>query len=266
MIYIEPYGGLANRMRVIASSKDIFPRKKMKLIWNENSELNCPFNELFEPILNIDLIHRPWWSKKMIHIPRSNFKNHLFVLLKQALRYVRISDDEIVKIKAKNKILTDTGLLHINTCLELSKGREVYKIFKPKVGLLKRVDEAFNGMLDSCIGIHIRRTDNAKSIKESPLELFDNAIQNELEINSNSKFYLATDDKAVENYFCSKYGDLILCLDKELTRNTKNGIQDALVEMICLSRTKKILGSYYSSFSEVASYLGGIPLVVIKNS
>ncbi|HNU76972.1 MAG TPA: hypothetical protein PLT53_09990 [Prolixibacteraceae bacterium] len=49
MIIIEPFGGLANRMRVIASAMDFSnkTKQKIKLIWVANYDLNCEFLDLF---------------------------------------------------------------------------------------------------------------------------------------------------------------------------------------------------------------------------
>jgi hypothetical protein len=43
-------------------------------------------------------------------------------------------------------------------------------------------------------------------------------------------------------------------------RNLQKGIQDAVVDMYCLAGCQKIIGSYFSSFSEVAAQINGIEL------
>jgi hypothetical protein len=50
---------------------------------------------------------------------------------------------------------------------------------------------------------------------------------------------------------------------KELNRNSQQGITDAVVDMFCLSKTKYIYGSYWSSFSDIASVIGDDK--IIKN-
>lgn len=44
--------------------------------------------------------------------------------------------------------------------------------------------------------------------------------------------------------------------DVEFVRNSKEGIECALLDLMALSRCEKIYGSYYSSFSEVAAKWG----------
>jgi hypothetical protein len=50
MIILEPLGGLANRMRVIASGLAVVRESnhKLEVIWNLNKELNCNFDLLFK--------------------------------------------------------------------------------------------------------------------------------------------------------------------------------------------------------------------------
>ena len=45
-----------------------------------------------------------------------------------------------------------------------------------------------------------------------------------------------------------------------LDRDSRAGIEDALIDMLALSRCSKILGSYQRTFSLIPSIMGGIPL------
>jgi hypothetical protein len=46
-------------------------------------------------------------------------------------------------------------------------------------------------------------------------------------------------------------------------RSEPAGVQDALIDLYCLAKTQKILGSFHSSFSEEAALPGGINPEVI---
>ena len=52
MLHIEPYGGLANRMRSVAAGMILAQKAQAELCvhWCKNNELGATFNELFEPI------------------------------------------------------------------------------------------------------------------------------------------------------------------------------------------------------------------------
>lgn len=75
---------------------------------------------------------------------------------------------------------------------------------------------------------------------------------------------MATDDLETENELIEKFTYKIITYKKELSRNTKKGIIDALIDLYCLSKTKYIFGSYWSSFSDIASRIGKIEVVTIK--
>lgn len=117
---------------------------------------------------------------------------------------------------------------------------------------------------DQTIGIHIRQTDNFISIDNSPVELFVDKIKEEIKRNINVTFFLATDNPILEDKLIKLFGSKIMVYKKELNRNSQQGITDAVVDMFCLSKTKYIYGSYWSSFSDIASVIGGIDKIILK--
>ena len=148
------------------------------------------------------------------------------------------------------------------------------------------VDARTAAFSDYTIGLHIRRTDHQQSIDESPLELFFEAIDREIENYENVlstrksspptggdregpgaghlTIYLATDDEATKTALFDRYGDRILTSPAEATRESTNGIREALVEMLALSRTKHIYGSAGSTFSPIAACLGNVPITILQ--
>jgi hypothetical protein len=114
------------------------------------------------------------------------------------------------------------------------------------------------------VGIHIRRTDHQPAIVHSTTQKFIEAIQAEINEDPAVNFFLATDSPEVDAALRRQFPDRILTYVKRtLDRNSPQGIQDAAVDLYCLSRTQKILGSYQSSFSGFASRIGGNPLKII---
>jgi hypothetical protein len=112
------------------------------------------------------------------------------------------------------------------------------------------------------VGVHIRRGDNKKSIRESPSELFWDAMET---YPSTTMFYLATDSVEERNEMIMRFPGRILCgSDTILSRNDPFGCREALLDFYCLSQSSEILGSYYSSFSEMAAAYGGVPLRVLR--
>ena len=59
MIIIQPSGGLCNRIRSINSAATLARKKgvPLKVLWLNAPELNCPFEELFLPTDEFELIN-----------------------------------------------------------------------------------------------------------------------------------------------------------------------------------------------------------------
>jgi len=275
MIIIEPFGGLANRMRVIASAIDLSNKtnQKIKLIWIANSDLNCEFSDLFKPIKDIEITNR---ISKYKFIKATNQEKKYKRILAYFINKI-IGIDYCIKEQDFGKyiwnrkidlleIVSGNKNTYFQTCEELNfeKNLIYFENFKLNDDIQSITNEIVNSFNENIIGIHIRRTDNNKSIEISPTSLFIENIINELKINSNTNFFLATDDLATEKELKEKFADKIITYEKELSRNTKKGIIDAVVDLYCLSKTKYIFGSYWSSFSDIASRIGKIKFVTIK--
>lgn len=84
----------------------------------------------------------------------------------------------------------------------------------------------------------------------------------EIEIakDSNVKFYIATDDDAVKHEMIRRFPQRIITQFEKSERDSLEGMEFAVNDLYCLSKTKKIIGSLYSSYSHIASELGGIPI------
>ena len=113
------------------------------------------------------------------------------------------------------------------------------------------------------VGVHIRRTDNLPAIGKSSTEAFISSMDQELETHPDTVFYLATDDREEEAALREAFGDLILSnKDRDLSRDSISGIQDAMIDLYSLASTQKIIGSYFSSFTDIAADMHGIPKVI----
>ena len=162
-------------------------------------------------------------------------------------------------------------------------------LFRPNDDVRRLIDERCRDFTANTIGIHIRRTDHQQAIDESPLELFFEAIDKELEAPSRpprggankssgklletiapprggreGAIYLATDDEATKAALRRRYGKRVITSDAEATRESTDGIRDALVEMYALSRTRQIYGSAGSTFSPIAACLGDVPITILQ--
>ena len=83
----------------------------------------------------------------------------------------------------------------------------------------------------------------------------------------NTKFFVCSDSASVIEKLKKIFGDRILTYsrhsDLETSRSTRVGAQDDLAELLLLSKNKIIIGSYISTFTEMAWYFGGAKAKVI---
>lgn len=257
MIIIQPSGGLCNRMRVINSGWKLARERQEKLLvlWNCNPELNCPFESLFHPVteFKITSIHSVADPRKLFYQKTS--RNYL-------------TNDEILAHRNSDGCLDPDyvkswrGNTYIFTW-EWFYPSEDYHLFVPTDALQKRIGKMTAQFGASCVGVHIRRTDNKPAIGKSSTDAFLSSMQQELKADPNTVFYLATDDMKEEALLREAFPGRILSNQKRcLQRDSVEGMHDALLDLYCLANTRKIIGSYFSSFTDIAADMHGIPKVI----
>lgn len=273
MIFLEPNYGLANRMRVIASGIELGTQanEEVFIVWPKSFELNCFFSDLYEPIENLKFIdkgynfklsmtsNQPTSSKRML----AHYVNKLIGI------DFCIKEDDGNNLKKHSEfdafnLVSSYDNVYIKTCGRFTDDDSTFSKFKPIPELRDKIENRVRAFSSNTIGLHIRRTDHVNSIQNSPLELFIKMIRLELTKNSDTSFYLSTDDFETEKQLKSLYPEAITTYDKDFSRNSIQGIKDAVVDMFCLANTKKIYGSFDSSFSDVASKINLIPLQIMK--
>lgn len=259
-IVIQPFGGLCNRMRTIASVVELAEKLhcKIKVLWVKDSALNASFESLFEG-----------FPYEVVETRRGSFfQKFFFFLYTKALKYKYVGENWVsTKARRKEERLWLDELkgqnLYLESCSDIYKDKGVYNIFNYQKALGKHIITNKEGF----VGIHIRRSDNEMSIKYSPTSLFIDAIEKEIKQNPVVKIYLATDDLREEASLRDLFGDRIYSYKKQkVDRNTEEGIMDAMIDLANLAHCKKIYGSYYSSFSDVEAMWGNVDKVVLKNN
>ena len=197
MIIIQPSGGLCNRLRLINSGWRLARERKERLLvlWNCNPELNCPFEDLFVPVreFRIASIHSVADPRKLFYqkTARSYLTNDEILAHRGADG--RLSDEYAQALKSNIYIFT----------WEQFYPSEDYHLFTPTAEMQARIEELTSRFGDSCVGVHIRRTDNRPAIGKSSTESFTDCMRKELEKDPDTHFYLATDDTLAKGKFIS---------------------------------------------------------------
>lgn len=273
MIFLKPHSGLTNRMRVIVSglSYSSIIKQPLQIVWEKDSGLNCDFEDLFEPVQNVKLISN---YKKFQLLDKIKDRKLLGKIIYKLFKIdFSLFDSDFPKyVWSSNSDNINTKLLpanirnyYIKTCHEFSVDDNFLKCLIPVQAVKNLINLEVTKFPKLITGIHIRRTDNAQSIKESPLELFIEKIKMDLLLNPDLSFFLATDDEDTEIKLKDLFPNKIITINKINNRNSKEGIISAMVDLYCLSATQKIYGSFYSSFSSMAARIGEIPIEIIQH-
>ncbi len=265
-VKIIPTGGLCNRMRAIASALAVAKTYgcHSTIYWNNGSGLKADFAQLFKPLArkNVALVENRRW---LYRVDRS--KDYLLrwplmkVLFEQTVFNFSIyRGGEVYDRLAEHY----AGSLLLISCYPMCKNYEIRGLFVPQDDIQLRIDEVAGDFTEYTIGVHIRRTDNRVSIQSSPLESFTRMMDGEIQRCAAAKFYVASDDSEVKRTLMSRYPGRIITLMEDASRNTLEGMKFAVLDLFCLARTRKIVGSVGSSYSQIAAEIGGIDVEYAK--
>ena len=140
-----------------------------------------------------------------------------------------------------------------------------FKQLKP-IQEISNAIESFSKKFDTnTISVHIRSWCRPNEYSRAS-KLFINGLkkfERQMLKYPNANFFLATDSSNVQNYFLNhpSFKDKVIIYNRssklENSRSLPLGIQEDLIELYLLSKNKTIIGSFNSTFTEVAWWLGG---------
>ncbi len=250
------HGGLSNRIKCLVSSMDIAKNtgRSILLCWAKNKDCNSTFSELFE--------------NKIIEISKEDLRK----MLKSKDSKV-ILGGENFSIGNEKYIINDLPFFSFvdkeqgydfhKTSPEIRlkivrylKGLKIKKSITDEVEIFYK--KKFKGRM---VGVHIRKGDFV-FIKNgvgnvSSEKMFIKKIKEEIEKNKETKFFLATEDMKTEEMIKKVFSNKIIAYPKKIAKREDEGsVREALIEMLLLSKTEKILGNFKSSFTEMAWSFG----------
>ncbi len=239
---MQPSFGFANRLRCMASA--IILAKKLnaelKLDWKPNNDIAANWE---------DIIQTPHWPK-----PSASE-------LAKAKSYSKGNKANIILLNCNHDVKTTNA-----SCKSWIKQKQkFYKSLKPVPAIQTLIDS----IKGPYIGVHYRTEkgiqdhnggqDETKFSKNSPPELF----KAEMSKYPKEKFFICSnDEKAVT--LLSKHFDVVTLPSKDRgNRETLKGIQHSVAEFFLLSKSKKLIKTYWSSFSDEARIFNRIPATMI---
>lgn len=275
MIVLEARAGLGNRMYSIASAYHLAKSTNQKLLvlWDVDHSLGARADMLFSLPKEISFLYTTGLSFKRApirHLKSEKIKKSykaaastvlttmsLCMLLRHAEGYAYLTElaerPELLYIESYFSFLPET-----------EDESAYYRIFTPSDQVMRKAGPILAHLKPDTIGLHIRRTDHTVAMQHSPVSSFTEQIELTLKENPSATFFVATDDPETERRLLDAYPQsVIVNSSKQFTRRSADGIIDAYVDILCLSRCARIIGSYGSSFSQIASKLTNTPLQIM---
>ena len=265
-----PSGGLGNRLRAVASAYNLSVHTgvELRIYWFQDWALHAPFYSLFQPTPLLRLIDGHWHEALCYDRPR---KRNLFVPRAYQLLHFgqHIDEWQVTPLKqqgfdfeawAQGRRSYMSCYQDFGSCPDSVYGQ----LFHPVKSIEDIIARNMSLLGDSPVGIHIRRTDNLQATRRSPTQLFVDRMRALINERPAQRFFLATDDEPTKQQLRRLFGPAIVTAESRAERGTVKGIQAAVAEMFTLARASCIYGTADSSFSVMASRIGGNRLHILE--
>ena len=287
MIVCEPTSGLTSRIFVIADAYDLARRtgRKLIIIWRKTSDCDCSYKMVFDmkqfsdvdvkvyecnqfDFKFSDIKSEPCLHSFLCSIREIGVRVLFFIKHTIVYRYYRNKCNIYKNSYIDNNELFDCNQAKGNNCYfeayNCITGEGSISCVKFKDEFLTEADSLMNQHAEHCVGVHIRRTDHGPAKESSTTDKFIARMKHEIEIDPQICFYLATDDWSEQENLQKIFGDIIISQPgKVLNRSSSQGIRSSIIDILCLSQTKYILGSNQSMFSKFAADYGKIQLLIV---
>lgn len=270
-IVLVPQGSIEHRIRTIASTIYIARRcgRQLEIIWHSSDLLPASSDRLFTLLPQVAqdgiTIRQGTWLDKVIHNPPS--KGNLFLTWPLvAFRFDRtLSHSRVVKLLSEDEDKLDEILANHEEKLLISTN-QTWGNFPFMYDALEATVEVNNVLLSrmsswrgNVVGVHIHRS-SSSSLQESPIELFIKRMQEMIVSDPTVQFFIATTSKDERERLATLYRDRIFVPHSAADFYSIKGSIQSLGELLALSHTNKILTTPNSTYAQVASEIGNIPL------
>lgn len=259
---------MGNRLRSLASAAVISAKTKrhLRVIWKSDNHCSADFYDLFDKNQTFDVYNSI--DKKELSNKNIQIYNYMEPEV-GAKKYVNIEHNTDKHIYVKSAYILSSKLV------QESQISEFLRNLVPSAPVRKIID-SFPDM-SRCIGVHIRNkspkneiklnkneyptdgwNDLMKYRKAAKAEVFISEMEAIMTKDPDTCFFVSGDNEAsktsIQKAFETSH---VWVLEGSCDDRTVNCLHKALAELYILGRTKRILGSFWSSYSEVAGLLVG---------
>lgn len=266
-------GGIANRLKCLISLLRFSEKygRKLYLHWALNHTCGARFSDLFEN--EIDQMNEEQ-IKTIKNRDIDVFGDDYLTIKDSSRKYIvsgtwrlLLTEEELRnnpflnKKRAHHEKGVDFNFLDIPELVKIDIINHL-KMLKPIKIIQREINKFLKKYnLKELIGVHIRRGDfadrNVSPGRVSSDEKFIERMKELITLNPKTKFFLCTDSKEIEDKFEKEfYGRIIKYAKSSFSRTDAKATQEGLIDLMLLSKTKHILGTYRSTFTEMAWWFG----------
>ena len=264
-LVVYPTQGIGNRIKVILSAKVLsnYLNIPLHINWLKEKCINAEYNDIF----NND--------------PNSIEDN----IISKSTYFFNpdVHTEKILSNLIKNNVEVNTLVIQGGHCFKhpnmsvydfLKEKQREFKKLEWSENILKKVD---NLNLEKCIGLHVRkyvkRYDEADNLHSKSfdqfkcgLEYYYEKLDKILLKYKNHKIFCSSNDLNVKESVKAKYGNNVVINNNiSFERSNNSDVIESVVDFVCLSRCKIIIGTYFSSFSDEACFFNLIPKICISD-
>lgn len=256
-VVLVPTQGLANRFRALASAQILadYYGTALYVLWAPEEACHCELTDVViyprfsavnmeEVVKDNDFVYRDQVHTNQVLAEGDIQSRWLIVRGGHEFKHPAMSEVDFVK-----------------------KKKQFYSKLKPAAAVEERVDEM--GIDENYVGIHFRnyvekydKADGRVFDRVSPMEDFLCTIKLLRKFNPQQKIYLSTKHKELKRIL-QEEENMKRIPDSDLDRNSRQGIEEAMVDWWALTKCGIIFGTDMSSFSDEAAICGDCPKVCI---
>ncbi len=266
-LFAASSSGLGNRLLLLAGCLRVAERTNRRLLlhWPDNDQLGSPFDALFEN--HFDMVD----AEDLNFLLRSDRTVKVYNTWRQrGPLYTDLDpegdpDTEVVIVKGwvasqfagekRNWKFDEEIVRHLRT-------------LTPCAEFKKLVDEF--GLPARTVGVHMRRGDPTREFideyRRSEDAHFLAIMRAVLEAAPDVHFFLATDHPPTEEHLRGLFGERILLRPKTSLLRHRQAMHEAMMDFLLLSRTAAVIGTHFSTFSEVSAKFGACPLIIANEN
>jgi hypothetical protein len=264
MLTVHLMHGLGNRLRALASASVLARRAErwLRVVWVPDIHIGATLDQLF--MLEASNLLDVWSEFDPAELTLYEYDLYDYMDPQQIYKYVNELSPRHIYLRTAYRLN--------NTMMTKEEEDDAVNVFIVANSVQQIIDSVELPVGSPVIGVHIRNVDPRVELPNLPrseypeagweemiaarkncnLTVFELEMLRFLSINNSTAFYVASDTPSLIATLRRKF-DGIYSLKFDCRDRSVHCLQIALADMILLGRTAQILGSYWSSFTEMAA-------------